>query len=66
MNVQTAVVLLILAALLFLALRSLKRSKDAGKCTGCTQDGCAGHEEGQACSSVARALDEVERKLGDK
>ncbi len=65
MNVQTAIVLLILAALLFLALRSIKKSKDEGKCTGCTEEGCAGHEDGGTCPSVARALDEVNRKLGD-
>lgn len=65
MNVQTGIVLLILAALLFLALRSIKKSKDAGKCTGCTEEGCTGHEGGGACPSVARALDEVNRKLGD-
>lgn len=65
MNVQTAIVLLILAALLFLALRSIKKSKDAGKCTGCSEEGCTGHEDGGACPSVARALDEVNRRLGD-
>lgn len=65
MNIQTAIVLLILAVLLFAALRSLKKSHDKGQCTGCAQDGCSGHEEGGACPSVAHALDEVERRLGD-
>ncbi len=66
MNIQTAIVLLVLAALLVLALRSLKKSHDEGNCTGCTQDGCAGHGDGGACPSVEHALDEVDRRLGQR
>ena len=66
MNIQTVVVLVVLAALLGLAVRSMWRSNRAGRCSGCNEEGCSGHGSGQECPSVAKALDEVDRKLGPR
>ena len=49
MNPQTVAVLIVLAALLFLALRALKRGTDKGHCAGCNEQGCSGHPQDGAC-----------------
>ena len=59
-------VLIVLAALLFLALRALKRGTDKGHCTGCNEQGCSGHPQDGACPSVSKALDDIDRKLGPR
>ncbi len=64
MNPQTLVVLIVLAALLFLAVRYIKRSGGDGHCTGCNEEGCSGHGVAGSCPSVGKALDDVDRKLG--
>ena len=66
MNPQTVAVLIVLAALLFLALRALKRGTDKGHCTGCNEQGCSGHPQDGACPSVSKALDDIDRKLGTR
>lgn len=64
MNPQTAVVLIVLALLLFAAVRAIWKSNRSGHCSGCSEEGCAGHGAQGACPSVSKALDEVDRKLG--
>ena len=64
MNPQTLAVLIVLAALLFLALRALKRGADKGHCSGCNEQGCGGHPQDGVCPSVGKALDDIDRKLG--
>ena len=66
MNPQTVAVLIVLAALLFLALRALKRGTDKGHCAGCNEQGCSGHPQDGACPSVSKALDDIDRKLGPR
>ena len=66
MNPQTVAALIVLAALLFLALRAFKRGTDKGHCTGCNEQGCSGHPQDGACPSVSKALDDIDRKLGPR
>ena len=64
MNPQTLAVLIVLAALLFLAVRYIKRSKGDGHCAGCNEEGCSGHGVDGTCPSVDKALGDIDRKLG--
>lgn len=66
MNPQTIVVLIVLAALLFLAIRAIRRGAGEGHCSDCNEQGCSGHGRAGACPSVSKALDEVDRRLGSQ
>lgn len=64
LNLSTVVVLLVVAALFGLAVRSIVRQRKGGRCGGCSEKSCPGHGDGGACPSVARAMADVEAKLG--
>lgn len=63
-NLPTAVVLFVLAVLFALAVRSIVRQRKSGRCGGCSEKSCPGHGDGGACPSVARAVADVEARLG--
>ena len=63
MNAPTVVVLLVVAALFALAVRSIVKKRRGGGCAGCSEDSC-GHAAGDACPSALRALADVEARLG--
>ncbi len=64
MNASTVIVLLVIAALLALAIRSLVKGRRSGKCLGCSEEGCSGAGTVDACPATVRALADVEAKLG--
>lgn len=64
MNASTVVVLVIVAVLVALAVRSIVRSHKGGACAGCSDTSCAGAGSAGACPAAARALADVEAKLG--
>ncbi len=64
MNAPTVVVLLVIAALLALAIRSLVKGRRSGKCVGCSEESCGGAGTVDACPATLRALADVEAKLG--
>ena len=64
MNAPTVVVLLVVATLFVLAVRSIVKKRRGGGCAGCSEDSCSGHAAGDACPSALRALADVEARLG--
>ena len=64
MNIPTIVVLVILAALLGIAIRSMLRSSKDGHCNGCSNEGCGGAGTVDACPATQRALADLEARLG--
>lgn len=66
MNPATVVVLLIVAVLFALAVRSMWKSSRVDTCAGCSGDGCSvGRGAGEGpCPAALRALADVEAQLG--
>lgn len=64
MNFATVIVLLVIAACVVLAMRAMLRDKKDGHCAGCTDTSCGGSSDGAPCPSVARAMADVDAKLG--
>ncbi len=63
-NVSTIAVLIVVAVLLALALRSIVKGRKKGKCPGCSEEFCTGHGVDGTCPTMGRALADVEARLG--
>jgi len=64
LNAPSVIVLLVVAALLFLALRSiLKRGKGGSACSCCSAQCCPGPKHGRPCPSAQRAAAQVDSQL---
>lgn len=63
-NLATVIVLLVIAACVALAVRAMLRDKKDGHCAGCTDTSCGGSSDGTPCPSVARAMADIDARLG--
>lgn len=64
MNAPTIVVLVIVAVLLALAVRSIVRSQKNDRCSGCSNEGCGGASSVDSCPVTQRAMADIEARLG--